>query len=101
MLDTVGAVRTSDTNETEILKQQWRNSTFQSFDKSDSLENWETNWPEGNKVTAKVVYDRAAGEVRVSLHGLAKPQQRTFVIERDLAATIQEANAFIQEQTKH
>jgi len=101
MLDTVGTIRGADTNETGILKQQWKNSSFQSFDKTGPLENWETNWPEGNKVTAKVVYDRASGEVRVSLHGLEKPRQRTFVIERDLAATLQEANAFIQEQTKH
>ena len=100
MLDTVGAVRGSDTNETEILKQQWKNSTFQSFDKTDLLKNWETNWPEGNKMTAKVIYDRAAGEVCVLLHKGDKKQQKTFVIEQDLATTMQEASNFIREQTQ-
>lgn len=101
MLDTVGTVRGVATDETEILKHQWKNSSFQSFDKTDPLENWQTNWPRGNKLTAKVVYDRAAGEVRVSLlHGPKKPEQRTFVIERDLATTIHQANAFIQEHSK-
>jgi anti-sigma factor RsiW len=100
MLDTVGAVRGSGTNETEILKQQWKNSIIQSFDKTDLLENWETNWPGGNKVTAKVIYDRPAGEVRVLLRQGGKSQQTTFVIEQDLVTTIQEADNFIREQTK-
>ncbi len=100
MLDTVGAVRGTDTNDTEILKQQWQNSTFQSFDKTDRLENWETNWPGGNKVTAKVIYDRAAVEVRVLLHKGDKSQQKTFVIEQDLATTMQVAGNFIREQTR-
>jgi hypothetical protein len=98
MLDTVGAVRGSETNETEILKQQWKNSTVQSFDKQASLENWETNWPAGNKMTAKVIYDRAAGEVRVLLHQGDKSQQKTFAIEQDLATTLQQVNDFIHAQ---
>jgi hypothetical protein len=100
MLDTVGAVRGSETNETEILKQQWKNSIIQNFDNTDLLENWETNWPEGNKVKAKVIYNRAAGEVLVLLHKGDKTQQKTFIIEQDLATTMQEADNFIQEQTK-
>jgi hypothetical protein len=100
MLDTVGTVRGADANESKILKQEWENSTFQNFDKTGALEIWETNWPEGNKVTAKVIYDRSAGEVRVALHGVGKPQQRTFVVGNNLATTIQEANAFIQEHTR-
>jgi len=100
VLDTVGAVRGSDTNQVEILKQQWKSFDVQNFDNAAVLEIWETNWPTGDKVTAKVVYDRGAGEVRVSLRGGGKPLQRTFVIERDLAATLQAANAFIEEQAK-
>jgi hypothetical protein len=52
---------------------------------------WETNWPAGDKMMAKVIYDRAAGEVRVLLHKGDKTQQKTFVIEQDLATTMQEA----------
>jgi len=100
MLDTMGAVRGAGTNETEILKQQWKNSTVQTFDQTGPLENWETNWPTGGKMTAKVIYDRAAGEVRVVLHKGDKSQQKIFVIEHDLATTMQEAGNFIREQTK-
>lgn len=98
MLDTVGAVRGAGTNETEILKQQWKNSTVQTFDQTGPLENWETNWPTGGKMTAKVIYDQAAGEVRVLLHKDNKSQQKTFVIEQDLATTLQQASDFIHAQ---
>jgi anti-sigma factor RsiW len=100
MLDTVGAVRGAETNETKILNQQWKNSTVQSFDQTGPLENWETNWPTGGRMTAKVIYDRAAGEVRVLLHKGDKSQQKTFVVEQDLATTLQQANDFIRAQAE-
>ena len=64
------------------------------------LENWKTKWRESDKVTAKVIYDLAAGEVRVSLRCVAKPQQQSFDIKRDLATTLQEVDDLIREQTK-
>ena len=100
MLDTVGAVRGVETNETEILKQQWKNSTVQNFDQTGPLENWETNWPAGDKTAAKVIYDRAAGEVRVLLHKGDKSQEKTFTVEQDLAATLQQASDFIRAQAE-
>ena len=100
MLDTAGAVRGSDPTEIGILKQQWKESTVQSFDKANDLETWKTNWPQDSKPVAKVIYDRTAGEVRVILHGVGKPIQKVFVVQRDLAATLQEANAFVREQTR-
>lgn len=100
MLDTAGVVRGSDTNETEILKQQWNNSTIRSFDKTDLLDNWETNWPAGNKITAKVIYDRAAGEVRVLILRDGKIMRKVFFIDQDLAATLRESEDFIREESK-
>jgi hypothetical protein len=100
MLDTAGAVRGSDTKEIGILKDEWKGSTVQSFDKANDLETWETNWPQDTKPVAKVIYDRTAGEVRVLLHGVGKPIQKVFVVQRDLAATLQEADAFVREQTR-
>jgi len=47
-----------------------------------------------------VIYDLAAGEVRVSLRCVAKPQQQSFDIKRDLATTLQEVDDLIREQTK-
>jgi hypothetical protein len=86
----------SESNDAGILKQQWKASDIQSFDNPALLANWETNWPAAGKVTAKAIYHRAAGEVRVWLRTSGKPKLQTFAIERDLATTLQKANAFIQ-----
>jgi len=100
MLDIVGTVRGVETNETEIFKQQWKNSTVENFDQTGPLTNWETNWPAGNKAVAKVIYNRAAGEVRVLLHKGNKSQVKTFIIEQDLAATLRQVSDFIRAQAE-
>ena len=99
LLDTAGAVRGSETNETAVFKQHWANAKVQVFDKSADLDTWQTNRIYDGKPVAKVVYDRAAGEVRVMLFGVGKPISKTFTVERDLATTLQEADMFIREQT--
>jgi hypothetical protein len=98
LLDTAGAVRGLETNETALFKQRWANATVQVFDKSADLKTWQTNRIYEGKPVAKVVYDRAAGEVRVTLFGIGKTLSKTFAVERDLAATLQEADTFIREQ---
>jgi len=98
LLDTVGAVRGSETNETAVFRQRWAKATVQVFDKSADLDAWHTNRVYDGKPVAKVVYDRAAGEVRVTLLGFGKTVSKTFAVERDLAATLQEADTFIGEQ---
>ncbi len=99
LLDTVGTVRGSTTNEAGFLRQQWKDSDLQTFDKSSQLEAWESSWPTNAKIAAKVVYDRAAGEVRVLIHKTGKATVKTFAVESDLAATLSRANDFIREQT--
>jgi hypothetical protein len=98
-LDTTGAVRSSETNETAVFKQRWANATVQVFDKSTDLDTWQTNRIGNGKPVAKVVYDRAAGEVRVTLSGVGKTLSKTFTVDRDLAAALQESDKFIREQT--
>ena len=101
MLDTAGTVRGAGDHDVDVLMQQWKNSSFQNFDTKEPMENWLTNWPAGNKPTVKVVYDRAAGEVRVMLHGAGKALQKSFPVDADLAATMLAVENFIREQTKH
>lgn len=99
LLDTAGAVRGSETNETAVFKQHWANAKVQVFDKSADLDTWQTNRIYDSKLVARVVYDRAAGEVRVALFGVGKPFLKTFVVERDLSATLQQADTFIRQQS--
>jgi hypothetical protein len=99
MLDTAGPVRGEDT-ELDALRAQWKHSEVQTFSKASQLEAWRTNWPSGTMVAAKVIYDRAAGEVRVILRGPGKSAERTFQAGQDLAATLRQATDFIRQQTR-
>jgi hypothetical protein len=101
MLDTAGGTRGADTNELATLREAWKGIPVQNFSNSSELEAWEKNWPEGGgRSAAKIIYDPAAGEVRVSGHSQGKAFQKTFPLEEDLAATLQQVSAFVREQTK-
>lgn len=99
MLDLAGATRGSDTNEVANLQQRWKGATIQSFAKAAELEAWEKIWPEGRGSVVKVIYDRSAGEVRVLGRWKGKEFHKTFLIERDLGAALQQAEAFIRAET--
>jgi hypothetical protein len=101
MLDTVGGTRGTDMNELATLQGTWKESSVQHFSNASELEAWEKNWPNGDgRPAAKIIYDHAAGEVRVSGRSQGRVFQKTFPVERDLATTFQQAKAFIREQTK-
>jgi len=101
MLDTVGGTRGADMNELATLQGTWKESPVQRFSSGSELEVWEQNWPNGDRrPAAKIIYDPAAGEVRVSGRSRGKFFQRTFPSEKDLATTLQQVSAFVREQTK-
>ena len=97
MLDTAGGVRGED-SDLGVLRREWTSSEVRTFDSTSALEGWQANWPRA-RVAAKVIYNRAAGEVSVIVLIGGKPQKKTFPVERDLAVALRQASAFIQEQT--
>jgi hypothetical protein len=101
MLDTAGGTRGADMNELATLQEAWKESPVQHFSSASELEAWEKNWINCDGLTAaKIIYDPAAGEVRVSGRSRGKFFQRTFLLEKDLATTLQQVGVFIREQTK-
>jgi hypothetical protein len=100
MLDLGGATRGGDTNEVTLLNQSWQNAKVDSFASADELRAWETNWPAIKQPAIKIIYDRAAGEVRILGRWEGKPVEKTFLIEQDLATTLKLVREFIEEQTK-
>ena len=99
MLDTVGGTRGAATNELALLQATWKGSPLQSFSSASELARWEKGGSvDGRRLTAKIVYDPAAGEVRVMGSSKGKPFQKGFPVEKDLAATLRQVNAFILEQ---
>ena len=96
ILDTTGGTRGTDTNELALLQATWKGSPVQNFSSASELEAWEKSWPtDRQRPVTKIIYDRAAGEVRVSRHSRGKSFQKTFPVEKDLAATLQQVNAFL------
>ena len=100
MLDTTGATRGGATNEVAVLQEVLQNSTVQNFTDSAELEAWAKAWPSNTqRGAAKIIYDRAAGEVRVLVRRHQEIIQKTFAVESHLTAAVQQAKAFIHEQT--
>jgi len=88
-------------DETATLQETWKESPVQHLSSASELEAWEKNWPSGDgRPAAKVIYDPAAGEVRVSGRSRGKFFQRTFLLEKDdLALTLQQVTKFVRQQT--
>jgi hypothetical protein len=100
MLDTAGTTRGSDANEALLLHQSWEKVAVDSFTGTEALRAWETNWPAQNKrPVVKVVFDRAAGEVRILGRWKGETFTKTIVVEQDLAATLEQAKSFIKQRT--
>jgi hypothetical protein len=49
----------------------------------------------------KVIYDRAAGKVRVTGQRAGRTFARTFLMNADLAEVLQQAAAYVREETGH
>ena len=100
MLDLVGATRGTNTVEVETLRQMWKESQIESFSSTTGLDAWEKQWPEqGRRPVVKVIYDRSAGEVRVTGHSKGQRFQKSFPVELDLQTALTNAVGFIEEQT--
>ena len=100
MLDTAGATRGCDTSETSLLHQAWQKAPVDSFTGTKALHAWETNWPaQSKRPVVKVVFDRAAGEVRILGRWKGESFTKTLLVEQDLAATLEQAKSFIKQRT--
>jgi hypothetical protein len=97
MLDLTGAVRGTESDDLKILQQQWKESSIQSFAKTTELDAWQAEWPEGTQPAVKVIYDRAAGELRVLVRSKGETNGQTFAVEKDLGATLQQVKTYLAE----
>ena len=99
-MDTIGATRGADTNEAAVLRQSWERTVVDSPTSVEMLRDWEVNWPARQKQpVVKVIYDRAAGEVRVTGRWQAKEFSKTFPVDGSLADVLKQAKTYIAEQT--
>ncbi len=97
MRDRTGGTRGTDTNEAALLHETWSKATLDSLTSTEALHEWETK---DKPDVVKVIYDRAAAEVRVLGKWHGKSFGKTFLVEADLAAALKEAKSFIAEQSQ-
>jgi len=83
------------------LHQSWEKTSVDSLTSVEMLRGWETKWPAGQKrPVVKVIYDRAAGEVRITGRWQAKEFSKTFPVDGSLADVLKQARIYIAEQTR-
>ena len=81
-----------------LLQTTVKGSPVRSFSSASELETWEKNWPaDRRRSAAKIIYDPAAGEVRVSGYSQGEFFQRVFPLDEDLATALRQVNSFIRE----
>lgn len=96
MLDTAGGVRGADTNQIALLQARWKD--VRQFSTPGELEKWEQTPARGKGSFARIIYDRTAGEVRVTGRAHDTPFQKAFPVEKDLGTTLEQASSFVREQ---
>jgi hypothetical protein len=97
MLDTAGATRGLETNETALLRETWSKATLDSLTNAVALHVWETK---DKPDVVKVIYDRSAAEVRVLGRWHGKSFEKSFLVDPDLPTALKAAKSFIAEQTQ-
>ena len=96
MLDTAGGVRGAKTNQIALLQARWKD--VRQFSTPGELEKWEQTPARGKGSFARIIYDRTAGEVRVTGRAHDTPFQKAFPVEKDLGTTLEQASSFVREQ---
>jgi hypothetical protein len=100
VLDLGGASRGNDTQEIDLIQQNWKGAILRNFANRADLNHWEKQWrTQAAQSAVKVVYDRTEGEVRVVGRWQSKPFEKVFAIDQDLSATLKQVNEFIQTQS--
>ena len=95
MLDLAGATRGAGTNQLEVLRQRWKDARV--FSNAEESAAWERQpVPAGD--FAKIIYDPAAAEVRVSGRARGKDFTTTIAVEKNLAGALDEAAHFARDQ---
>ena len=95
MLDVTGGTRGAETNQMELLRQRWKDA--QVFSNAQESATWERQPPSSGDF-AKIIYDPAAAEVRVSGRAGGRDFNKSIPVEKNLAGALDEAAHFARDQ---
>jgi hypothetical protein len=101
-LDLAGTTRGADTNNLGLFVEKWKGATVTNISSLNDLKSWEQVWPANARgYEVKVVYDRAAAEIRVVGKGRGREFTNSFSVAQDPLRTLDQVQAYIrQEATK-
>lgn len=104
MLDSIGGTRGTNASPLTVIQQQWKESKPVEFSDNEQLKRWQQDWEAGsNRTVAKIVYDRDAGFVRVTVRSAGRLLvERSFPVkaEQELPSVLASASTLIKEQVK-
>jgi len=101
ILDIAGTVRGPNDADQALLESAWQAGAPQGFSDAAKLADWEQDWPASPKrPVVKVVYDRAAGEVRVLGLRQGRTFTKSFPVDPDLATALRRAKAYVDEEAR-
>ncbi len=96
VLDLAGATRGAGDPDEALLRRAWEDVDFSSFSAADALAGWEKAWSTNRGgVVVKVIYDRAAGEMRVTGQNSGRAFSRTFAVGSDLGVTLKQVQTYV------
>ncbi len=95
MLDTAGGVRGAETNQVSLLQVRWKE--VRQFSNAQESAAWERQ-PSASGDFAKIIYDPAAAEIRVSGRAGGKNFTTAITVEKNLAGALDEAAHFVRDQ---
>jgi hypothetical protein len=99
-LDLAGPTRGTGTNESGILLETWREATVTNIASSSDLKSWEQAWPANERgYEVKVIYDRAAAEIRVLGKGRGREFANHFLVGPDPRSALDQVKAYVKRET--
>lgn len=104
MLDSIGATRGTNASPLTVIQQQWKDVKPVEFSDSEQLKQWQKDWDAGsNRTVAKIVYDRDAGVIRVTVRFEGRLLvERSFPVkaEQDLPSVLESVRTLLKEHAK-
>jgi len=98
MLDPVGATRGGAHPDLTTLREVWPQGQVAELRNEAELATWTQQQNAGNRDRALIIYDRSAGELRVSGSRKGVAFARTFTVDTDLKRVLAEAERFVAAQ---
>jgi hypothetical protein len=100
MLDLAGPTRGAGTNELGMFQEKWRGATVTNVSTLNDLMSWERAWlPTENGYQVKVIYDRAAADIRVVGKGRGRQFTNHFPVGAGPGEILDQVQAYIEQET--